>query len=245
MRPVVLGVVGVTAVLLAGCAGTTASRSPSSDAPASSPPSAPIASPGVTAPPASSAAGAAAVTNGPLDAGRYTSTSLGVTIEFEISEPGWSGADDIPDVGLALLKDGIEGGVSITHFDGDVFSEPCSPQGLESIDPSAQSFIAWLVDHPELDAQAPADVTLGGLPAVQVDVSSGVGEECPDGPRVWLWVLPVVGDFHLDEGEAARFVATDAGAETIVVVIEAFDPTDIDALLEATEPILASLTIQP
>lgn len=228
-----------------GCAAAPAPRAsdPASAAP-SSPPAA--AESGDSGDPAGSApAGPRVVNNGPLAPGSYASTSVGVTIQFEIAEAGWQGAEDLPGVGLALLRDGIEGGVTITHFPGEVYSNPCSGDASEPLDASADAFVAWLADHPELDAQPPVETTLGGHPSLQLDVDAAVGEECPDSPRIWLWVLPVVGDFHLDEGEAARFIVGDVGDRTVVVVVETYDPADFEPLLGAVEPVLASLTIEP
>jgi hypothetical protein len=42
------------------------------------------------------------------------------------------------------------------------------------------------------------------------------------GPWLWLWVLPVVGDFHLNDAEKARFIALDTAPRPVVIVIEAF-----------------------
>jgi hypothetical protein len=235
-------------VALAGC-GSAASPSPS--APGNESPSPPTAAPTTTPPasprtaPPASPDGPLAVVGGDLRPGRYRSTTTGLTVEFELAEAGWIGAEDIPETGFALVRPGIEGGVTVTHFPGEVFSEPCSPDATEPIDASAEAFVGWLAAHPELDAAEPEATTLGGHPATQLDVSAAVGEECPDFPRIWLWVLPTVGDFHLDEGEAARFIAADVGETTLVVVIETFDPSQQDALLEASEPLLDSMTVAP
>lgn len=187
-------------------------------------------------------AGPGTVGDGLVAPGRYRSSTTGVTVEFDVAGD-WVGAADIPEAGLWLAPAGVDGGMSLTHFPGEVFVDPCSPDATEGIDRSAEAFIGWLAAHPELDAADPVEVTLAGRPALQLDVSASVGDTCPESPRIWLWVLPTVGDFHLDEGEAARFIAADIGETTLVVVLETFDPSQQQALLDAAAPVLESMTI--
>jgi hypothetical protein len=236
----------VVSLAVAGC-GATASPPPSIGGTFQPTPT-PLLTP-TSAPPAPSegpnGTGPSTVTSEVLAAGPYRSTSTGVTVDFEIPGDGWVGVEDVPEAGFALVRSGIEGGVTVTHFDGEVFAEPCTPDAQSSVEASARGFVDWLAAHPELDAADPVDTTLSGQPAIQLDVTADVGAECPETPRIWLWVLPVVGDFHLDEGEAARFIAADVGDTTLVIVIETFDPAQQDDLLEATAPILESLTVTP
>jgi hypothetical protein len=180
--------------------------------------------------------------NGELEPGRYRSTGLGPTIEFELQDDGWSGDEDLPGIGFAMLRADPAAGVSVVPFTGEVFADACSGEETAEIEASAEGFIAWLADHPELESDKPVEVMLGGQPAHQIDVDAGAGEPC--NPWNWLWVLPEpVNDFHLVEGELARIVAADVGDTTIVVVMESFEPADHPRLLELVAPILESLTI--
>jgi hypothetical protein len=172
------------------------------------------------------------------------SSASGVTVTVEVGE-GWSGIGDLPGAGSGLYREEIQGGVTFTTFGGEVFSQPCSGEGTEPIEATAAAFIAWLAAHPELQATEPVETTLAGHPALQLDVTSDVAPECPETPRIWLWVLPTVGDFHLDENEAARFIVADIGEQPTVIVIETFDMTQQQALLAAIEPILDSMVIEP
>ena len=164
---------------------------------------------------------------------------------FTLSDDKWSAADEIQNVGFALQRDGIEGAVTVTVFLGQVFAEPCTPDETVELDRSASGLTGWLAAHPELKAAEAIEAAIGGQPALQLDVTADVPPSCAEGPRIWLWVLPVVGDFHLDENEAARFIAADVGDTTMVVVIETFDPGQQAALLEAIQPVLDSMTIEP
>lgn len=230
---------------LGGCATAGPSASEPSTVPTATTGSTdPVATPPATVAPTTEPSGAMSIVDGDLAAGSYRSTSLGPEVSFDLG-PGWQGAADIEDVGFAVSRPEIAGGVTVTHFGGDVFSDPCSSTASQSLEPTAEAFVGWLTAHPELRAAEPIDTTLGGHPAIRVDLTSDVGTECPDGPRIWLWSLPVVGDFHLNEDEAARFIVADIGGRTIVVVIETFDMTAHEQHLAVAEPVLASMVIEP
>lgn len=177
--------------------------------------------------------------------GSYSTDVVGVDVSFEVAEPGWVGIPAIPGAGFGLDRAEAAGALFVVPFPGEVFSDPCSPDPVEPLEATAASFIGWIAEHPELDATTPVETTLGGHPALQVDVTSDVGDECPEFPRIWLWVLPEVGDYHLNEDQAARFLATDVGDTTVVVVIETFDIPKQADLLVASEPVLESMTITP
>lgn len=105
--------------------------------------------------------------------------------------------------------------------------------------------MAHLAANPHLAAQEPVPVEIGGHAGLQVDVTASVGEDCIS-PTTYLWALPVVTDFHLDDGEQARIIALDADGRTIVVVIEAYpDVGDYPALLESAMAVVESIEIAP
>ena len=56
-------------------------------------------------------------------------------------------------------------------------------------------------------------------------------------------MLKELGDFHLDENEAARIIAADIGDQTFVAVVETFDAADQDAMIERTGAVLDSIKI--
>jgi hypothetical protein len=69
---------------------------------------------------------------------------------------------------------------------------------------------------------------------------------CTDfGGRLWLWTLPVHGDFHLDAEGRARVYAIDAGNVTLAIVIEAYGEADYDVLLQEAEAVIATMIISP
>ncbi len=52
----------------------------------------------------------------------------------------------------------------------------------------------------------------------------------------------MVGDFHIDEQEVARFIAADIDDKAAVVIVESFAGGDHASLIEAAEPIVSSIT---
>jgi hypothetical protein len=186
------------------------------------------------------------VCGGELVPGEYTSTSTGVTITFTLSGEGWSGAEDTPEDGFALFNDAVGGphGISVVAYYGEVFSDVCSPDATEMIGTTAADFVAFLAAVDGIGAEAPVDTTTGGLRAIRLDLTTGV--PCTDfGGRLWLWTLPVHGDFHLDAEGGARVYAIDAGNVTLAIVIEAYGEADYDVLLQEAEAVIATMIISP
>ncbi len=94
-------------------------------------------------------------------------------------------------------------------------------------------------------------VEIGGYSGVQVDMRSSVPAES-EPPWAWLWTLPVVGDFHLNDDEDARFIALDVDDHVTVMAAEAFtgpDPenpeVDWDGFLEKLSALTDSMVIAP
>ena len=186
------------------------------------------------------------VCQGELAPGEYTSTSTGVTITFTLSSEGWSGLEDTtPGDGFALFNTAATAvhGIAVVLYSGEVFSGVCSPEPVETIGSSAADFIAFLAAVEGVEAGAPVDTTVGGLPAIQLDLTTD--SPCTDPDRMWLWTLPVHGDFHFNDGEWVRVYAIDAGNVTLVMVIEAFREADYEALLLKADEILSTMVISP
>lgn len=181
-----------------------------------------------------------------LTPGDYTSTSLGPTLTFTIAE-GTSGIEDTPPVGFALFFDAVGGrhAMTVTSFPGTVFSEVCSPETTETIGTAPADFIAFLAAVDGVTAEPAVNTTVGGRPAIRLDLTTD--SPCSDPDDMWLWQVEVevYGDFHFNDAERARGYAIDGGGVTIVVIIEAFPDADFDVLLTASEAVLASMVITP
>lgn len=180
-----------------------------------------------------------------LAPGDYTSTSTGANITFTLAGEGWSGLEDTPGDGFALFNTAVVGGhgISVVAFSGEIFSEVCSPVQTETIGSSAADFIAFLTAVEGVEAEAPVDVEVGGRPAIRMDLATD--SPCTDPDRMWLWTLPVHGDFHFNDAEKVRVFAIDAGSATVLIVVEAFFDADYPGLLQKTDEVIASMTITP
>jgi len=182
----------------------------------------------------------------PVPPGRYASETTGASVTFELTDDTWRGLEDVPDVGFALLREfGTLASLSVVSFDGEVFSDPCDPSApTETIDESAAAFMEWLATVPGVEAQAPTDTTVGGMPALVMDLTTALPAECTEPPWIFLWVLPTVGDFHFSDAETVRVWAVDAEGGTVALVAEVDSAGDADAFLAAVDEILATMTIE-
>jgi hypothetical protein len=189
----------------------------------------------------------------PLEPGRYVDTSIGRDISFDLGE-GWITDGPIPDAGLAIVRD--EPGAPylyIGQFLGQVFPPGCLTEneeqnqafqdGITTIDATAAAFMDHLAGLPELTTTEPVATEVAGFPGLQLDVSAVEVDAACMPPWAWLWVLPVVGDYHFSDGTQARVVALDADEQVVVVVMEAGPEADLDTFLAQGDEILASMRI--
>ena len=231
-----LALLGLT-VLLAGCA-PSASETPS---PSRVPPAA-------LSPSEAAACDPGMVCDGPLAPGDYVSETTGARITFTLDEHDWSGLADIQGVGFGLfLADVGTHAISVAKFAGEIFTDACSPDATSTMGTTPAEFMAFLASRHGVTASAPVEVQVGGRPALQVDLTTEVDAACmaADNERIWLWVLPVVGDFHFNDAETARVIAVDGGSATVIIVIEAFPDADYDHLLEHATEVIDSMVIEP
>jgi hypothetical protein len=185
-----------------------------------------------------------------LEPGRYVDTSLGREITFEVDD-GWTSQGAIPGAGVALIKDPEAGPyIAIVPFDGTVFTHPCrTPENaddfgpdLTRLDATPEAFLDHLAAHPFLAVTEPVAVEVGGLSGLQVDVTTSVPDDC-DPPWAWLWVLPVVNDYHLTEDVAARVLALDGGDDVVVLVSEVGADSDVASLTETAMSVFESIEL--
>lgn len=241
----------ILSLALLGCspadqpdAGSTAPRSEAPSEPSSEP---------IASGPAESAAASGAACTPPdlcgseLAPGTYRSLISTTTVEFTV-DAGWVGTQ-YDDLGFELRRagDGPPQLFSGAPYDGTVFSDVCSGDGTEEIDPTAAAFGEFIAARPGIEViEGPAETTIGGRSAVQLEVNA-VDPGCTSDPpeRLWLWMLLEATDFHLNVGERARIIAVDAGeAGAVVFVVESFAAEDFDALIGAAEPVLATITFE-
>ena len=112
----------------------------------------------------------------------------------------------------------------------------------ESIPATAEAFIAHVSAIPFVSASEPAPVDYGGLDGLAIDVSVEVPEAC-DPRQAWLWALPVVGEYHLADGQSARLIALEAGDDVIVTSSEVDEGGDLSGFIELTDGVFDSMRV--
>jgi hypothetical protein len=189
------------------------------------------------------------ICNGPLEAGDYVSETTGARVEFTLDDHDWSGLEDTEGDGFGLyLADVGQHAISVVSFSGEVFSNACDPEaGTLQLEATPAAFMNMLTSRPGVEAGPVTEVEVGGQPALQVDLTTIVEGDCETTGRnrIWLWTLPVHGDFHFNHEETARVIAVNAGSATVILVNEAFPDVEYDHLLEHFTELVETMTITP
>jgi hypothetical protein len=228
------------AALLVGCASASTSSPPvEASVPAS------VAGSEVAAP-SFALCDPGTICTGALLPGDYASTGTGASIAFTLADEGWSADADTAGVGFALYRQdpGGPAGITVAPWAGVVFTDPCTPDPKKTIGAMPADLMGVITGFDGVTADAPADVTVGGLPALVVNLT--VAGPCPDaGGKLWVFETSGGATFNLRDETQARIYAVNAGSFTIVIAIEALGDADYEALLQKAEAFLATMVISP
>ena len=187
-------------------------------------------------------AGAYDPADNPLAAGTYTTNVIEVPITFTVAD-GWVTINEA-EVGPAWIpEEPIElSFIAVTKFYGEVFDDPCAAEPPAEIETSALALIEWLDGNPYLESSGIEEVTVGGQPGYEIEVTSTVPPECTEPPRLFLLSLPIVGDYHLDDGMTAHIMTVDAGGITLFISVES-TTTDWAKMKAVGDPFIEMLVI--
>jgi hypothetical protein len=188
------------------------------------------------------------ICDGPLAAGDYVSETTGARIEFTLDDHDWSGLEDTEGDGFGLfLADVGTHAISVVSFSGEIFTDACSPDATSTIEATSTAFMTMLTTRTGVTATAPIEVEVGGRPALQTDLTTTIDAACEatGAGRIWLWTLPVHGDFHFTDEETARVIAVDGGSATVILVVEALPDVEWDHLLGHFTEVVETMTITP
>ena len=163
-----------------------------------------------------------------LEAGHYLAQLFQPNVSFDLGE-GW-----INNVYSARAMQILHGETSGLSF---ISGELKPRQG--SLGTTARDLLTYLAGQPGLTAKPIETITLGGQPAVALDVTVGADP-------VVLFDRPISSQqsdpFEISPTEHARFVAADVGGERLLIVIEALPPVDLATFMaEQAQPVLDSL----
>jgi hypothetical protein len=173
---------------------------------------------------------------GPVSSGKYRTDVFEPTVSFRVGE-GWvtySPAEESDNVGL--YKQDEE---ALSFLNGHTVLDP-SKLPEEVPVPAPKDMVAWLQEHPYLDAGEPTPANVGGVSGTQLDVVvSPATKDYPQGCTV-----PCVPGWDLSEGQYAyyfvsgyetRLIVLDVEGETVIVAIEAPEETFEEFLPKAQE----------
>lgn len=108
-----------------------------------------------------------------LEAGSHTTEQFHPALSYTVPS-SWEVFADEPGILAMVTEDEVAGGLFIVAdpvaLHPDPQDEANAPQAAEGVGSSADDLLAWLVEHPELEATEPEPVTVGGLEGTQLDV---------------------------------------------------------------------------
>lgn len=230
-------------LLIAACSPTASESSPPSSGVPQASEARPSGSEGVAA------CDPGVVCGGPLVPGRYVSDTTGAHVVFTLNGDGWSGLADTDGDGFALFRDDVEGRneISFASFSGGIFTDACSGDATSTIGATPDDFMTFLAARTGVTTAEPVEIQVGGRPAIQVDLTTQISTACEATGHgwIWLWTLPVHGDFHFNADETVRVMAVDAGSAIVIIVVEAFLGADYQTLLERAQDVVDTMTIEP
>jgi hypothetical protein len=201
-------------------------------------------------------AGAGPGASGPqpsgLAPGTYTANAFEPAVTFTVPG-GWEMPSDGPAY-LQLRPVGSEV-IGIHLFRGPVAAsqDPSCPETAEpGVGSTSSELAAWIRGRPGLVVSAPKLASVGGLRGVELDlrITQGWIPSCPfanGSPTVPLFV-GANGQYRwvVAGNERLRLYLLDVpSGGTLVVDIDAFDGTLMEALLAAATPIVQSFTFAP
>jgi len=162
----------------------------------------------------------------PIEAGTYTTDPFEPPFTFTVDD-GWSSDRVFADGGQ--VSKGTGGFV----WASGVTSGRVADDGAD-IEPGVDGFLAHLERFDGFDLSEPTDTTIGGEPAVQIDVTTN------DVQARGLYFVKEDA-MNLSPGEKARFFLLERDGTTVILILEAYAATDFDAFVAATQPLIASI----
>lgn len=158
-----------------------------------------------------------------LAAGTYSPSLTTPKMTFTLQE-GWTGLRHYAD-GFSMFG----GQDTILSFARDVTFGDASVAGLAGFEALLRSVSALRVADAEL-------TTLGGLPAVQLDVVAV--ENAP------AFITLDEDVYNLSQGQAARFIVLDIGGSLGMFIVESSTEASFDAAIATAQPVLDSVTFE-
>lgn len=187
----------------------------------------------------------------PLAAGTHSSAGFVPTITFTVPDGWLNPVDDAGYFELVPVAD-QNSGVHFFHNWQALSQDATCPYAPEpGVGTSAADLVKWIRSLKGLSVTQPAMVTVGGLPALTIDVTIAASwkQSCPfanglpavplliDDSRTLHWVMA--------GPETMRLYVLDVpGQGTLIVDLDSFDGVGYPTLLTTGSPIVKSLAIK-
>ena len=131
-----------------------------------------------------------------------------------------------------------------------VVEDGCSEQADATVGTSVQQLADWIIDHPGLEVREGPATAIDGRPAIVLDVvaSEGYPDACRD-PAFDVTHVPLFTHpgytFGIRTGDAHRLilVETRSADKALLIGIDSFDPADLPAFIDETQPIIDTLRL--
>lgn len=185
----------------------------------------------------------------PLPAGTHTSTLFQPAVTFTVPD-GWVLAAD--SAGYLQLRPANQELVGIHLFRGVAAASQdatCPTEAQAGVGTTSTELVAWMRSLKGLTVSSPAMASVGDLRGVSVDIGIAPDwtQSCPFAnglPSVPLLVEAGTGlRWVIAGGERLRMYLLDLpDGGTLIVDLDDFDGSQIDALVTAAAPIVKSLT---
>ncbi len=188
--------------------------------------------------------------HGPVPVGEYRTEVFEPTVSFRVDEAfggdeGWLvPGPELPD-STALYGQG-ETALGFNNV-RKVFDPSKLPE--EVLVPAPEDMVAWLQEHPYLEAGEPSPANVGGVSGTQLDVvvpsePKDYSYECTT-PCVPGWDLSAEPDaFYFLLGYKVRLFVLDVEGETVIVDIEAPEET-FEGFLPKAQEVLDTVRWEP
>lgn len=185
----------------------------------------------------------------PLPAGTYSSTVFRPTLTFTLPDGWWLASDSAAYLGLHPVESDLVG-IHLFRDPQPASQDPACPTTAEpGVGALSGELAAWIRGLPGLTVSPPRLVEVGGLRGVELDIAIAAGwtASCPfaEGiPTVPLIVGPNPDEsfrWVVAGSERLRISILDVpGGGAVIVDIDAFEGSLMEALLERAAPIVRS-----
>jgi hypothetical protein len=173
-------------------------------------------------------------TEGSIEPGKYRSDEFDSTFSFSVDEDWVVPVSELPDaLGFALagtLDQPEPSSLSFFNLNQVIDPKDASETTLLAAPESAEGWAEWFRKHPDLKAEEPIPVSVGGISGLRVDM---VAEH-----TTGLWQLSDRSVVNLTKGARRRVIVLDVRGDTVLISILAPSPDKFEAFLPKAQGVL-------